>query len=1427
MTLMTSQPEGLVRDCTVQVIGEERGTGFFAAPGIVITCAHVTGSRRPPVVRWQRDGQPPVEVTAPAPARTLDYAERPIPALDTPYPDIAVIELPALTDHPCVAVDDDWPQDLDTFYACGYPREGRGEELTPARLRYRGKHGTDPAAYIDLSKDTIKPGMSGAALVNLRTGAVCGVLVATKHPRQPDGGLAVHWAAVKGDLEGPLAANRAFHRQDQRWNAIVAPRPRRLRPPGITRPLPENFEPRDDLLARAKDVLRAPNTSGRARVVGLVGMGGTGKSVLACALAHDDEVKQAFEDGIVWLDFGQRVDLVARQKELADAFGDDGRAADPRHRLHNLERLLNGARCLVILDDVVQYQHLCYFELSVPESALLVTARDSTVLGQSGAVRSVPVDILPPGPAWRLLAAWAAQRPADLPPEAKEVADQCGCLPLALAIAGAMVAHGYSWRYLRDAIREADLHELRVALPYYHEYENLFRVLDASVSRLEEAADRECYLALAVFEGRGAVPAEAAYRLWDKIDLTRHKGEGLMLELASRSLLRYDAATETMDMHSLQYAYARGRLGKERLRDLHGQLADAILDGWGGLVRGLPELPASRLANRVERYGVVHLAAHLDAAGRDDDIHQLLAVNAPISVSQPRQVRNAWYAAHTRIGQTIAYDADLRLAWDRAKASADRAQAEARPAPDIGREIRYALLSASLSSLTARIPPPLIAALVADGQWTVSLGVRHARMLPAGEAATRALVDLLPHAGQTDGDASVPAAELGAEALAAANAVSDPLARATLLAALAAQAPTRGAAVCDAWQAIGVIPDEQSRARAIAALAGSAKLPKKLRDQALRLAESASPRPVAVILTALAPQLPAPQRPGIVARAWLAASQISHPEARFTALCALLPLLPPDERVQAASQASAAAERIPAGLVQASAFAALAGLLPDGADRGALLLQAERVISAITQKAEKATALAAVAARVPGKARRRELIEQAFDFTCGETDPQAKADALIALIALDRDSEELRTEAESAIGKIGLPTARAVALTALAGRLGPGDRRSALLARALAEASAIDDAAARAAGLAALIPHLPEWDNPAAEFDGRRAIRQAIADTQASCRPQAQVAVAATLAPVAREDRAAILDRASLTARQLFNPRDRATACTALIPHLTGTARDDAIRWAVLAAADIPDQHQQRAALLALLAAAPDAVSRQADVVRQAVLAVDDRLRELRGAVAAAGGDIEDRPSMLASILIAPALVLSGDTDLLPPDTVASERRTVFQGAEQVISAVSELRARAAALLVLAEASAGDVAGARPAARTAHAVQQAREELLNASALLRELPGPLRAQLLAAGQAVEAAARLTPPDSPESPRTAEPQPPGQQQQERTPAILPWAPDWRDLVDDAAGRGRGALTSELRTLAPAIAQYGGRPAVTEAIRALLDAGHWWP
>ena len=99
----------------------------------------------------------------------------------------------------------------------GYPREGGAEQLTPARLTYRGTHGTAPTAFLDLASDTIKPGMSGAPVLNWRTGGVCGVVVASKHPARPDGALVIPWPAVEVPLGEVLAANRAYQLRNLQW----------------------------------------------------------------------------------------------------------------------------------------------------------------------------------------------------------------------------------------------------------------------------------------------------------------------------------------------------------------------------------------------------------------------------------------------------------------------------------------------------------------------------------------------------------------------------------------------------------------------------------------------------------------------------------------------------------------------------------------------------------------------------------------------------------------------------------------------------------------------------------------------------------------------------------------------------------------------------------------------------------------------------------------------------------------------------------------------------------------------------------------------------------------------------------------------------------------------------------------------------------
>jgi hypothetical protein len=228
--LMAERLEDLLRACTVRVIGGPKpGAGFFVAPGKVVTCVHVIATCADGIkvspglrVRWERDGAEPGEFPVTGTPLILADRGRAIATLDCDYPDIAVLDVAGLPDHPCVRIDAEWPENGDLFQAYGYPREGNTIRLTAATLGYRGTQGIAPTAYLDLASDTVKPGMSGAAALNLRTGGVCGVVVASKNPERPDGALAMPWRAIAPDLNELLAANQAFHQQDARWRTAAA-----------------------------------------------------------------------------------------------------------------------------------------------------------------------------------------------------------------------------------------------------------------------------------------------------------------------------------------------------------------------------------------------------------------------------------------------------------------------------------------------------------------------------------------------------------------------------------------------------------------------------------------------------------------------------------------------------------------------------------------------------------------------------------------------------------------------------------------------------------------------------------------------------------------------------------------------------------------------------------------------------------------------------------------------------------------------------------------------------------------------------------------------------------------------------------------------------------------------------------------------------
>jgi NB-ARC domain/TIR domain len=301
--------------------------------------------------------------------------------------------------------------------------------------------------------------------------------------------------------------------------------------------LPPHFLPRPGDFQALKDALLAGPTKPVALTgtgtFGLQGMGGIGKTVLASALAHEPEVREAFSDGIYWLTIGQKPNLLDLQNQLLrqltgskETFTTEEEAKDA------LREALEGRLALLVVDDAWTIDHADAFSVTAPPARLLITTRNNEVLVGLGAEEH-RLDVLLPDDALKMLTGWVGQKSADtLPPEAAEVAKECGYLPLALAMIGAMIRlRPTAWKDALGRLQRADLEAVKRNFPGYP-YPDLLRANEVSVEGLE-SADSERYLDLAVFPEDQPIPEEALRVLWNLDEADTHD---CMTRLVARSL---------------------------------------------------------------------------------------------------------------------------------------------------------------------------------------------------------------------------------------------------------------------------------------------------------------------------------------------------------------------------------------------------------------------------------------------------------------------------------------------------------------------------------------------------------------------------------------------------------------------------------------------------------------------------------------------------------------------------------------------------------------------------------------------------------------------------------------------------------------------------------------------------------------------------
>ncbi len=325
--------------------------------------------------------------------------------------------------------------------------------------------------------------------------------------------------------------------------------PHQLRPPTA------NFVGRDDeffeLMARLK--------TGRVAICGLKGMGGVGKTELALKIAA--MLAPGCVDGDIYIDL-RGVDSAHRapvtvaeaMRHVIHAFHPTEQAPDQESELEGRYRtVLNGKKVVLLLDNARDAAQVKPLLPAVPGIAIITSRQRIELEGMT------PVELPPlPTDKARELLLKLCERIGN---DADEIAQLCGCLPLALDLAAAAINARTDLTPAQYIERLRDKNRRLGQLDAYAK-DAALRSLDASLTLSEELLDeslRPLFHALAVFPTD--FDAAGAAAVWDSKE---DNAQDRLYKLRSYSLVEFDEAIKRYRLHDLVRVFAEERLATDK-----------------------------------------------------------------------------------------------------------------------------------------------------------------------------------------------------------------------------------------------------------------------------------------------------------------------------------------------------------------------------------------------------------------------------------------------------------------------------------------------------------------------------------------------------------------------------------------------------------------------------------------------------------------------------------------------------------------------------------------------------------------------------------------------------------------------------------------------------------------------------------------------
>ncbi|KAF5747073.1 disease resistance protein [Tripterygium wilfordii] len=287
------------------------------------------------------------------------------------------------------------------------------------------------------------------------------------------------------------------------------------------------------------------------RVVGICGIGGSGKTTLATEICKDDEVKSYFNNNILFLTVSQSPDLGQLKGKIwnfvsgAGAWGSND--VVPHWNLQYECKI--EPRMLIVLDDVWTLSVLEELIFKIPGCKTLVVSRFKF---QEVFNATYEVQLLREDEALSLFC-HSAFGQKSIPPSAdanlvKQLVNECKGLPLALKVIGASL-RDQPEMYWASAKKRLSRGE-----PICESHENkLLNRMAISVDYLPKKV-RECFLDLGSFPEDKKIPLDVLINMWVEIhDIDAEDAFAILVELSNKNLLALVKDARAGDVYTSYY----------------------------------------------------------------------------------------------------------------------------------------------------------------------------------------------------------------------------------------------------------------------------------------------------------------------------------------------------------------------------------------------------------------------------------------------------------------------------------------------------------------------------------------------------------------------------------------------------------------------------------------------------------------------------------------------------------------------------------------------------------------------------------------------------------------------------------------------------------------------------------------------------------